>query len=210
MPFKLVSFDLQGTLSDSSFSDEFWLNLLPHLYAEYHNIEFKNAKTILKQEFAEIGKYDLRYYSVEYWLGRLCPASSFQQIIQRLETSPYLYDDTLSFVKELHGVVPLIVVSTTTRRFIELELGGESRYFEHTYSSLDDLEIPGKPPEVFRKVAEKLGVEPAQILHVGDCEEMDVKNAKEAGWQAFHFEKGRTRAELVDALRELISLPDKA
>ena len=35
---KYLSLDLQGTLSDSKFSDNYWLEILPKKYSEYFKI----------------------------------------------------------------------------------------------------------------------------------------------------------------------------
>jgi len=104
-------------------------------------------------------------------------------------------------------LVPLAIISTTTRSFIDLELGDEARHFKHIYSSLDDLHIAGKPPTVFREVANRLGLEPDRLLHIGDCPEMDVTNALAAGWHVFHFDKQQPRDQLMSSLRRLIECP---
>ena len=58
---KVLSLDLQGTLSDSSFSDYFWIELLPQKYAEKFNVSLTSAKEILKDKFEQYGKYDILY-----------------------------------------------------------------------------------------------------------------------------------------------------
>lgn len=204
--FDLVSFDLQGTLSDSRFSDEFWLDLLPELYARHHRISSERARQDLKTQFATMGKYDRRYYSCEYWLQLLCPDQSFKQVISQLQAAPLLFLDSLLLVEELQKEIPLIIVSTTTWDFINVELGSASRYFQHIYSTLDDLEIAGKPPQVFQKLAQEMGLNPERILHVGDCAEMDIKNAELAGWQSFYFDKKQPRERLLSELHKLVSI----
>jgi len=107
--------------------------------------------------------------------------------------------------RELESRVPLAIISTTTRSFIDLELGEAARHFKHIYSSLVDLAIAGKPPTVFQEVASRLGLDCGRILHIGDCPEMDVTNVLAAGWQAFHFDKKTPRDQLIASLREVIN-----
>ncbi len=206
MKFDLISFDLQGTLSDSAFSDEFWLELLPRLHSEKYGTALEDSRAALRTQFAEMGKYDFRYYSAEFWLEQLCPDTNLAAVVDRLVKCPSLYLDLMDVVEELKPNIPLAIISTTTRSFIELELGSEARHFKHIYSSLDDLEIPGKPPGVFREVARRLDLDSARILHIGDCPEMDVTNALAAGWQVFHFDKKQPRKDLIGSLRRQLEL----
>ncbi len=205
MKFDLVSFDLQGTLSDSAYSDEFWLSLLPELYAEHHCIEISDARERLKSEFSSMGKYDRRYYCPKYWIEALCPGVAKGDVYSRLRTRPHLYADTLEVVRELvESGVPLIVTTTTTYDFIERELGEKRQYFQRVFSTLDDLSIAGKTPEVFEKIADHFSASPDRLLHVGDCPEMDIANAKAAGWETYFFDRKIDRAMLVGGLRHRI------
>jgi len=204
MQFDLISFDLQGTLSDSRFSDEFWLELLPRLYAERHSLSPAEAKESLRQRFMEMGKYDRHFYDSEYWLNSLCPGRSFAEAMGQLQHKPLLFADTLKFIKELRQSVQLIVISTTTRSFIDVELGQHRHHFRHVYSTLDDLNVPGKPARVFEQIAALVGARPGKALHVGDCPEMDVQNATAAGWRAFHWRKDEPRAALMSGLKRMI------
>lgn len=54
---KYLSLDLQGTLSDSKFSDYFWLEILPRKYSEFFKVSVDEAKCILKEKFKEYGVY---------------------------------------------------------------------------------------------------------------------------------------------------------
>jgi 5'-nucleotidase len=204
VPFDLISFDLQGTLSDSAFSDEFWLDLLPRLYAEKHGMAFEAAQEILKREFKSIGKYDPRYYSAQYWISSLCPHRSFSDVIARLVNKPLLFEDTLELVTRLSMTKPLIIVSTTTHEFIDVELGPAASSFKHVYSSLDDFGVAGKTSDLFQEIASRLGVPNHRILHIGDCPEMDIANARQAGWQVFHFSRQCSRKENIFQLLQTL------
>jgi len=56
-------------------------------------------------------------------------------------------------------------------------------------------------PAPFIEAAEKLGVEPGRVLHIGDREDCDVDGALAAGMQAARFHRGKkpsaTRAKIV-------------
>jgi putative hydrolase of the HAD superfamily len=203
---RLLSFDLQGTLSDSAFSDDFWLRLLPELYAQAKNLSLDEAKQQLRAKFKEAGKYHRLYYCAKDWLDELLPDTSVVQVCARLSPRPHLFEDTLSLVKELSaGGIPLVILSATTHDFIEIELADESRHFKQVYSTLDDFEIPGKPKMAFEEAARRMGVSPAEILHVGDCSEMDIANAEEAGCKTFFFDKRCPREEVVVQLQTVLN-----
>ena len=156
--YRLISFDLQGTLSDSAFSDEFWLELLPLLYAQKSRLTLDQAQSALRSLFGSLGKYHRFYYCPRSWIEELCPERSFAQVLQEGKHSPHLFEDSLALVKELVGLVPLIIVSTTTHDFIELELSDARQYFEGVYSTLDDFDTAGKRPEIFRAIASTYGL----------------------------------------------------
>lgn len=199
---RVISFDLQGTLSASAFSDEFWLELLPVLYAEHHKLGLNEAKASLKEHFSKVGKYHLSYYCARTWLNELAPGLTLVDLLPRLKNQALLYDDSLALVKELagEGKRPLIMLSTTTHDFIDLELGVARSYFREVYSTLDDFGIAGKTPDTFREAARRLGVSTNQILHVGDCAEMDIKNGNEAGCRTFFFDKKEPRRAVLERL----------
>ena len=203
--FAIISFDLQGTLSDSAFSDEFWLTQLPLLYAERYGITVDAAKSHLKEQFRRYGKYHERYYCARSWLAELCPGRTVADVARDLVNSPRLFGDTMELVRELSvAPVPLIILSTTTHDFIELELKGAELSFRQIYSTLDNFGLAGKPAAAFQEVAKRMGVPVNQILHIGDCPEMDIKNAQAAGCQTFYFDKSQPRDKLVSKLRSLL------
>lgn len=210
---KAISFDLQGTLSNSAFSDEFWLTLLPELYAEHHSIDLTQAKGALKEKFAQMGKYDYRYYCARYWLKLLCPGPRYLELpdlLPRFKNQPQLYPDTLELVAELKQQFPVIIVSTTTHDFIQLELAEAAQQFNHVFSSLDDFGIAGKTKLVYEKAARHLNVTPNEVLHIGDCKEMDIQNAQAAGCSTFFFDKSKNRAQCLDELGETLQIKSKS
>lgn len=69
-----------------------------------------------------------------------------------------------------------------------MEKLGILRFFDETVFS--DEVGPGKPDKrIFFLAAEKLGVEPRNVVHIGDNPEHDIWGAKEAGMMAFLLER---------------------
>jgi HAD superfamily hydrolase (TIGR01549 family) len=206
MKYKIISFDLQATLSSGKFSDEFWIETLPKLYSKHYSIGVDDSKKELKQLFKEFGKYDFRYYSQQYWFDKLKVKESFNEIISLMKNKPIFFDDTKKIIETLYGKIPMIIISTTTREFIDVEMGQNQKFFLKTFSTIDDLKIVGKPKKAFDKVCLKMGVLANEILHIGDNFEMDINNGKEAGVDTFYFDNKLSRKENMFRLREVLSL----
>ena len=65
-----ILLDLDGTLLDLNFDLHFWLEYLPRVYSEKHNISNQQAQDIvLKMLNAEKGK--LNWYCIDFWQEKL-------------------------------------------------------------------------------------------------------------------------------------------
>ena len=64
---KCISFDLQGTITDSSFCDCFWIDILPEIYAIRNNISKVEAIKEIKREYGNNPTYSFKYYDNKYW-----------------------------------------------------------------------------------------------------------------------------------------------
>jgi len=187
MPYKVISFDLQGTISDSAFSDAFWLELLPKLYAEKYHLTDDEAKKQLKEIFKSVGRYDRRYYAFEDWLKTLEVTIPWSELVKLVHHEPKLNSEMENLVLRLSETYPLLLFSATTRQFIDWELGKLAHAFTWIISAIDDLNCAGKPDEAYHRIAKRIGVQPHEIIHIGDDILMDVQHAKSAGWQALSY-----------------------
>lgn len=196
---KYVSWDLQGTLSEAAFSDNFWLELLPAAYAAKHVCDLATAKAQLWEQFKAMGKYDIRYYDDAYWASQL--GFNTSDVLRHANVQPNLDSALLSYIASL--TTPSIILSTTTNLFIDYELGDKKALFARTYSCVDDFQTGGKTKEIYEAIARQLSVEPHDILHIGDNDEMDITNATRAGVHALHY-TGDTLA-LITALQDILA-----
>lgn len=205
MKYKLICFDLQGTLSNAEFSDYFWFETLPALHQKSKNIKtIEESKRILKNLFSGYGKYDPRYYSVQYWIGELGIQITEEPLIESIQKESQFYTDTEVLVHRLIQESAVILLSTTTRSFLTKELGGREHLFTKTYSALDDFETAGKTKELYQKIARMHGVRPEEAINIGDNKEMDIVNAQAAGWGTFFFDKTVDRALLIEQLKKIL------
>jgi len=174
---KYISLDLQGTLSDSKFSDNFWLEIIPQKYSEKFNIDLQEAKRILKEKFKGYGIYNILYYDDKYWSEYL--EFDTKEELDKNKMRPSINKQLYEYLSKIN--LPKIIVSTTTNLFINYELGEKTKDFEKIYSACDYFGIGGKTKEVYEKIAEELNVKTSEVLHIGDNYVMDVENAEKAG-----------------------------
>jgi len=200
---KIIAFDLQGTLSDSRFSDEFWMKLLPKLYSKSKGISLEESHNELSVFFKKVGKYDKRYYSEGFWLKSLELDIDFEKLAGMLKNKPRFYADSTKLLKSLKNK-KIILISSTTKNFISVELKDNKKYFSNIYSSIDDFNIAGKPPKIYEMICKKLAVLPEEMLYVGNDKEMDIDNAKAAGLQTFYFDKNVARKKLISKLKKAL------
>lgn len=200
--YEYISFDLQGTLSDSRFSDEFWMELLPKLYAKTLKLSEKEAKLELASFFRSVGPYDYRYYDWRYWATKLNLSLSFDDLVGGLRHKPLIFPSMRSLIEELHHkALPLLIISSTTNDFIQEELGDLRPLFTGIFSSLDDLGIAGKPAHLYTEICKTLRVDPHSVLHIGDSQVMDVINASNAGLDSYFMDRSVKPDEHVAKLR---------
>ena len=181
---KVLSLDLQGTLSDSSFSDYFWIELLPQKYAEKFNVSLTSAKEILKDKFEQYGKYDILYYDDKYWSNYL--GFNTLEELEKFDIQPTINNELYELIHNIE--IPKIIISTTTELFIDYELKSNVKDFVKIYSCVDYFKIGGKTKNVFLDVCKELNVKPNEVLHIGDSKSMDFENAKKAGVNAILYE----------------------
>lgn len=181
---KYISLDLQGTLSNSKFSDNFWLEIIPKKYSEKFRVSIDEAKQILKQKFKEYGVYNILYYDDKYWSKYL--NFNTEEELEKSKIKPEINEELYKYINQIS--LPKIIVSTTTDLFINYELEEKVNNFEKIYSCVDYFKIGGKTKEVFNKISKELNVRSEEILHIGDNYLMDVENAKKAGINAILYD----------------------
>lgn len=181
---RYLSFDLQGTLSDSRFSDYYWMEIIPKKYAEKFHVSIDDAKEILKNKFKEYGVYHILYYDDKYWEQYLDFSTKIE--LERSLVKPRINQELYDFISKIK--LPKIIISTTTNLFINFELQEKINTFDKIYSCVDSFKIGGKTKEVYEKICQELNSNPSEILHVGDNKKMDIDHAKEAGINTILFD----------------------
>jgi putative hydrolase of the HAD superfamily len=119
-----------------------------------------------------------------------------------------VFDDVVPVLEQLATQdVRLGIISNWDERLrVLLRRLRLENYFEVIAISCE-VGFPKPSPVIFEHAAEKLGVSPASVLHVGDSFDMDVAGAKSAGFRALKIRRGNAprTAEEIDSLSVLPS-----
>jgi len=184
---EVVSFDAEGTLVSPGFSQAIWHEVMPLLYAEKNGVELAGAKEIVAREYDKVGDQRLEWYDIEYWF-RYFQLGSTEPAIQRCQAKVSYYPEVMEVLSSLEGRYKLIVASGTPFELLEPQLEGIKDYFARVFSSVS-LCKQLKTPKFYDYVCESMGVNPAQIVHVGDNWQFDFLNSSQVGINAFHLDR---------------------
>ena len=93
---ELVSFDLDGTITDTSFVDSVWLEGIPRLYASKKNLPLEDAKRLVKREYDKMGRERLEWYDPSYWIEKFGLHVSSKELLNSFEAK---FEPSLKYVK---------------------------------------------------------------------------------------------------------------
>jgi len=112
-----------------------------------------------------------------------------------------LFPDVVETLEALRSRAALAVVSNFDGRLrMILEQLGISKFFSYVFVS-SEMGADKPDPEIFRRAVKFMGLEPKQVLHVGDDPERDWKAAEMAGLAVFRLQ--RPANSLRDVLAEV-------
>jgi putative hydrolase of the HAD superfamily len=199
---ELISFDAEGTVVTPDFSQAIWHEAIPALYAQKQGIDFAQAKRHIVEEYGRIGDQRLEWYDIEYWFSYLGLGSSELVIHSCLDKIAY-YPEVTEVLSSLASEYKLIVASGTPLELLHLLLRDVKPYFVRIFSSVSHYRQL-KSPDFYLSICEEMGVEPSQIIHVGDNWQFDFLNARQAGVNALYLDRsGRNHQEYLSDLTQL-------
>ncbi len=205
---KMLSFDMDGTITDLSFVESVWLEGVPRLFSQKNRMSFQDAKTFVKSEYDKVGKERLEWYSLDYWVRKLSLNASPKEILNsfqhRIKTFPEVTEALQAFKEKGFR---LIVVSNARREFLDMELEktGISHFFENTFSSTSDFGLTKKTTDIYQKVCSICGVFPSEVVHVGDDPNFDFDIPRKLGIKTFYLDRTGSHSgeTVVHDLKEL-------
>ncbi len=189
---RVVSMDLDDTLVTREYVDYFWLELVPRLYAEASGLPFEEARRRVFESYDEVGEDDLRWYLPDYWFRRFNIRDRLEEALREAGRRVRPYPDALRVVRELKDSVELVISTNAAREFVELVFEAVPEFrdaFKRVYSCVSDFGIARKTPRFYRLVCADLGVEPSEVLHVGDDPVYDREVPRSVGIKAFSINR---------------------
>jgi len=201
---ELVSLDAEGTLVTPDFSETIWHEAIPELYAQKKGLDFVQAKKSITEEYDKVGVHRLEWYDIEYWFDRLDLGSS-QPVIASCLNKIAHYPEVTDVLSSLAGRYRLVVASGTPLKLLNHLLRDIRPYFIRVFSSISNYRQV-KTPDFYLKICGEMGVEPGQVIHVGDSWQFDFLNASQAGINALYVDRSGRNHQ--DSLADLTRLKD--
>jgi putative hydrolase of the HAD superfamily len=203
---KHVSLDMDGTLINMKFVDKVWMEGVPTLYAEKHDMEFEPAKEIVVSEYMKVGSDKLEWYDLKHWLDKFELDETKEDLLERYADEIEVYPEVREALDAFSEKFNLVVTSNAARDFLDLELEEIGQYFSEVFSATSDFRQTKKFPKVYKEVCRRLEAKPLEVLHIGDHYSYDYEAALDAGLDAIFLDRNgkRTGREVVGDLREAV------
>lgn len=184
---KVISFDAEGTLVTPDFSAGMWYECIPEYYGKKMGLGFEEARDAVVREYERVGDGRIEWYDVRYWFQRF-GLGDYREAFERCKPRAALYPEVREVLGALDGKYRLIIISASAREFLEYLVNGISGHFEAVISTISDYREL-KSPDFYRRVCSNLGVQPSEMVHVGDNRQYDFDSPREAGLRAFHLDR---------------------
>lgn len=209
MPIKVISFDLDGTLTTKEFDEYVWETAIPMLYAEQHKISFEEAHKRVWDEYRTILKNSLTWTDVKYWFDRFNFKKDWREVFEENKDKIKIYPDVREALNGLNGKYKLIIITRSPHEFFEIKLStaGLDCYFCRIFSTAD-FARGVKGGSIFKRICKFLGIKPGEMLHIGDDPDFDVRMPATAGIEAVLIDrKGKTnvKKKIISRLSDVSS-----
>ncbi len=207
---QLISFDMDGTLIDSSYTTSVWEMGIPELYAEKHGIDITRATSLVRAEYERIGDGALEWYDISYWFKYFGLSGSWEELLEIHRDKIKPYPEVKETIESLGESFDLIVTSNAAREFVEKELtdAGIEIYFSKIFSATSDFGQVKKTPQFYRLVCDNVNIHPSLCIHVGDHYEFDYLVPKKLGMEAVYLDRKSEKPEHIDAVKDLREFAD--
>lgn len=206
--YKIISFDMEGTLITHSFSNHIWEEAIPELYAEENDMPIDVARSHVLAEYDEVGEESPLWYDVDYWFTRLGIPGEWRDLLPVAAKRLEVYPEVHNILERLSCQYSLIIASNTIREFLDVQLTYLKTEFKHVFSAPSDYGIIKKDPEFYSTLLSELGIDPTGVAHVGDHFRFDYEVPRMVGMDSYHLDReGKNNGKnTVEDLEEFESL----
>jgi putative hydrolase of the HAD superfamily len=200
---KVISFDAEGTLVTPEFSRTIWHEAMPTLYAREKGTSLEWAKEFVEGEYEKVGEQNLEWYDIKYWFHRF-GLNGYRELFSGHRTKIAIYPEVEEALSFLGAKYRLIVISSSTKEFLDVLLDQIRGHFFDVFSSISDYRMI-KSPDFYAKICQAMGIRPQEIVHVGDNWHFDLVIPRSVGMPAFYLDRegGGEGDEVIGNLMEL-------
>lgn len=211
---KLISFDLDNTLIDPTYTTFVWEIGIPQLYAKKYNISISKATRIVIGEYKRIGDLSLEWYDITYWFKYFELPGRWENLLEEHRDKIRPFPEVKEVIEDLAQYYNLIVISNAAREFVEVEIKdvGIENSFTRIFSATSDFQQVKKTPQFYKQICEIMKTEPSDTIHTGDHYEFDYLVPKSVGIKAYYLDRDGTKPKdsfTVKNLKEFATLIKK-
>ena len=208
---ELISFDLDNTLIDTTYTIFVWEIGIPQLYAKKHNISISEATRLVIAEYEKIGDGSLEWYDITYWFKYFDLPGKWENLMEKHRDKIRPFPEVKQVIKDLRQYHDLIIVSNAAREFVEVEIKEAEieDSFVRIFSATSDFRQVKKTPQFYRQICEIMKAEPSSIIHIGDHYEFDYVIPKSIGIKSYYLDrdgKSTQDGSTVKNLKEFAAL----
>jgi|WetSurMetagenome_2_1015567.scaffolds.fasta_scaffold57665_2 HAD superfamily hydrolase (TIGR01549 family) len=197
---KIISFDLEGTLTSLDFTIGVYYEGIPAIISDRDHIPLKKARAIVHKQYEMVGHKQSYFYDINYW-SKVFNLKDYQRLLEKYAERVKCYADVEPALTILKEDYQFIISTNASREFLQYLLKGLEEFSFRVFSSISDYKMI-KCPEFYGIICQEMGVQPDEIAHIGDNWEFDVISAQKVGIKTFYL----NREQKSDSLTSLSSL----
>jgi HAD superfamily hydrolase (TIGR01509 family) len=173
--------DMDGTLLDLNFDNQFWGRVIPQRYAERHGLDIDMAREMLMPRFRAL-EGRLEWYCLDYWSEQLAldVPELKQELAELIAVLPHVVD-FLDAVKTRGK--RLILVTNAHPKSLQLKM--EKTALHHWFDRIvnaHELGLPKENPEFWERLNTLEPFQPERALMIDDTLAV-LRSARNAGIQ---------------------------